>query len=250
MSNDKARVPPGKVLRFSDSLDHAVRAGARLRKGERTRLRLKWAAAVVLERNGYLNMRVADICKLAKVSSATLYLYYKNTSEITLEILGEFLQAAGRLAGGKGPHGDAFEAILHATQEMVEFFAANAGLMRCLIQISDEVPEFAELWRTSSDAWYRRIAQSVARRTRAGAHNDDVVLFAVYAVGGMVDQLLRDLFVLRNPALEELRARLAPTSRELSELLSILWYRALYGANPSSASIERGNRLLNLQLRR
>ena len=46
------------------------------RKGERTRLRLKAAAARVLERIGYRDMRVSDICDEGGSALASFYFHF------------------------------------------------------------------------------------------------------------------------------------------------------------------------------
>lgn len=238
-----------QFLRYSDFLDHQIKTAPKKRKGERTRDRLQWAAACVLEDVGYRNMRISDICEIAEISPATLYLYYENKTELTEAVLTEFIQLVGRMAVSKGPFDDPFDAIHSSTKEMVEIFVANAGIMRCLIQLSEEVPSFAELWRTSNGRWYQRIAHSVSRRMgEEDAPSEDIILFAVYAVGGMVDQFLRDLFVFRNPSLELLIRNVAPSLDDLSELLSIMWYRGIYGCNPPRHNVSVGTDLLRLTL--
>jgi len=88
----------------------------------------------------------------------------------------------------------------------------------------------------SNDAnhrWYARIAASVLSRFPAAKEERDAVRLAVYALGGMMDELVRRLFAAHDPHLETLVHQVTPDDERLAAFLSILWHRALYRADPS-----------------
>ena len=62
-------------------------------KGEKARARLMQAALVVLERDGYHKMRIADVTREAGVAQGLFYHYFKDLKSLTVEVLTDFAQA-------------------------------------------------------------------------------------------------------------------------------------------------------------
>ena len=60
------------------------------RKGQRTRNRLKAAAAQALEENGFHALKMGDVCAAADVSQGAIYQYFDNKQHITFEVLKDF----------------------------------------------------------------------------------------------------------------------------------------------------------------
>jgi TetR/AcrR family transcriptional repressor of nem operon len=206
-------------------------AGPR-RKGERTRDRIRLAAVELLNEVGYRQMKVSDVCQRAGVTPPVLYLYFENKVALTANVLEEFLnQFMAASADGAGR--TAYAAIHQANLQWVSRARANAGLMRCLLDLSEDEPEFGVLFARVSHTWYQRIAESVVRRFPEGRVERAAIELVVYALGGMIDELTRKLFTSRAPDVVRLVGRVAPTDAALAEFLSVLWYRALYGADPT-----------------
>jgi hypothetical protein len=65
-------------------------------------------------------------------------------------------------------------------------------------------------------------------------------LLLAYALGGISEAALRERYILRNPAFRELK--LSP--EEMADWLAVLFYRALFAANPPPARRLRAGRLL------
>ena len=82
--------------------------------------------------------------------------------------------------------------------------------------------------------WNRRIGQSI-KGTFDPPLSEEERLLLGYALGGMADDLLGQLYAIRNPDLKAPKSR--DERRRVCELLSILWYRAVYGKSPSKAMI-------------
>jgi len=200
------------------------------RKGERTRLRLKAAAARVLERIGYRDMRVSDICDEAGSALASFYFHFENKTQITREVLAEFLDYWNRIRP-RPAEGGTFAAMCDANYHFILAFEANAGLMRCLLQLGDDVPEFQSLWQERSGMWLKGVSRSLVKRGEA-APNDPSLLLRLHILGGAIDQLLRDLYVVGHDKARELVAEVAPTNKDLAIFVSRLWYRALFGRDP------------------
>ncbi|MGE0443102.1 MAG: TetR/AcrR family transcriptional regulator [Gemmatimonadales bacterium] len=207
------------------------RAAGPRRKGERTRDRIRLAAVDLLNESGYRQLKVADVCDRAGITPPVLYLYFDTKVALVLEVLTEFLDrfiAQAVEAGG----GTAYQTIFQANLQWVRLARANAGLMGCLLEVADEVPEFATLFREASRGWYQRIADSVLRRFPAARADRGELELALYALGGMIDDLTRKLFTTRAPEVTRLVAEVAPDDESLARFLSVMWHRALYGADP------------------
>ncbi len=235
-------------IRFEDVLAERHRRAPARRKGERTRDRLKLAAVRALEQRGYLQLRVADICRRARVSDAVFYVYFSNKGEITVEVLSEFLDhtfEVGEAPDGK-PQRSLFEALEHTNRRWISAVRANAGLTRCLLQLADQVPPFRELVSRRNHQWYLHVTRALLRRVGAGELDEGAPLLAVHALGGMIDELCSKVFVGREPHAVALAERVVPTEAALAEFVSILWYRALFGREPVAARHPAGRALQRL----
>lgn len=203
-------------------------------KGERTRERIRLAAIDVLNAIGYRDMKVSDVCEAAGISPPVLYLYFENKLALTEEVLRDFLES---FMAGAGPAGHAsarspYEAIYAANLNWIAAARANAGLIRCLLQFADEVPEFADLFAEANRRWYERIARATIARFARIEIDERQVTLAAYALGGMMDEMVRKLFAAHDPGLAALAGEIARDDAELARFLSILWYRALFAADP------------------
>ena len=225
-------------LQFSHVLAERLDRTPPKRKGDRTRLRLKVAAAAILDRVGYRDLRVGDICALAEIAPATFYFHFQDRVEITREVLVEFLDYLAATYGRSGPD-DTFEAMRAINLYYIRIFAANAGLMRCLLQLSDDEARFREVWQERSAEHYRRVAARLERRDGRLRDLGPVLLVQVHLLGGLVDQLLRDLYVHAHPQLKQTVGAVAATPEALADLVARRWYRSLFACDPADARPDR-----------
>lgn len=216
---------------------------ADLGRGERTRISLKVAAVQALERIGYHDLTVSEVAKRARVSDATFYLYFKNKTEITVEVLTDFLdnlQSRSESARQEDP----FLSIYEANVRLIEAMQANAGLFRCLLQLADETEEFAAVNHRWTYDWYLRVAHSIMRRQGRSALSENSAVFAAYALGGMVDDIMRRLLVHNDAQLNRVSGELFSSHEELAEYLAVIWYRAIYGADPKTTPKSKAAKML------
>lgn len=207
---------------------------------------LKKAASRVLGRIGYRAMRLADIADEADVNVSLFYHYFSSKADITREILTELLESGiKRASETRAPTPqDPFDAILNANLVTVDTYASTPGLMRCLLHFDEEATEFSELYRKVSLDWNRRVARDLARRIPDASLSDKQRLMIAYALGGMVDNFLFDLYVDRNPVLAESFKEI----HEVAVFLSILWYRSIYLINPPASRLQGFSGFLSLTL--
>ncbi len=238
--DDQAGSEP--ILRYADYLQHELLHNPKRTKGERTKEALKLGAIRVLDDVGYHAMRVSDLCEAAQVGSATFYLYFENKADITLQVLSEYLEQGVALLPSRQVGMTAFDSIRASNQRWLEVGRANAGLLRCVLQLGDEEPGFRELVQRSNRAWYERIALSISRRFPEGAVSEDAALLAAYCLGGMMDELARKLIVYPDPDLQALTGRTAASDAEIAEFFAVLWHRALYGGLPIDGVLSPASR--------
>jgi TetR/AcrR family transcriptional repressor of nem operon len=223
------------VFSFRDWVESRQREAGLRRKGERTRDRIRLAAVELLNEVGYRDMKVSDVCDRAEVSPPVMYLYFQNKLALTEDVLRDFLENFMTRSTSGSASRTPYEAIYDANLRWLASARANAGLLRCLLQVSDEVPELAELFARANHSWYARVAQSVTHRFPAAAPEQPAITLAVYALGGMMDELSRKLFAMRDPHLLALTDAVASSDEALARFLSVLWHRALYGFDPGPA---------------
>ena len=233
----------GPIGRYTDYLQAQLQSSTFASKGERTRFRLKIAAAKCLQDSGFQDLKVADVCRHAHVALGTFYVYFPDKSVIAAEVLLDFGDAlyaqAQRVAHGSSD----FEAILLTHQFFVAAYQRNAGLVRCLIQLEDQIPKFRTRWRERRLQWLARVARSIARRSGHPEIADGMGVQIAYALEGLVFQYLYDVFVRQEPILK----RNAGSSQQIAELLSVLWYRAVYCENPPPDQVAHAKAALDLR---
>lgn len=221
-------------VQFRELVVARQKQAAPQRKGEITRDRIRLAAVDLLNELGYRDLKVSDICRRARVTTPVLYLYFDGKEALAQDVLREFLaefSVSTQGETGRTP----YQAIYDANLRWLKSARANAGLMRCLLELSDETPEFARLFASASNDWYLRIAQSVVHRFPAAAADEAQIHLLVQALGGMMDEFSRRLFASRDANLAALVRKVAPQDEALAGLLTGIWYRALYATDPPDA---------------
>lgn len=219
-------------LVFAATLLAAARDGT-ARKTERTRARL--LAALARELGSGLarhDLKVAEVTRTAGLAHGTFYRYFPDMPaavEALIEEFASFVQA--HLAAGRDVEADGRERVKAATLVFARLFRRNAGLMRCLIGLTAEETAFARAYRRLNRDWYGRVAGAIAKGRQDGSSPDEL-LPSAYALGGMTDEFLAQIYLRRVPAL----AHLAHDEEKIAEILTDLWCFGAYGARRPSAS--------------
>jgi TetR/AcrR family transcriptional repressor of nem operon len=213
---------------FTAQLEHKLKKAPPKRKGDRTRERLKLGAARVLENVGYHALRIVDITEAAETSDGSFYIYFKDKKDITLCVLQEFLEnmQQGELTSQE-PR-TAFQSIRESNLGWLAIVRSNAGLMRCVLQLADEDPEFGRVAHEINRNWLERIARSVVRNHPDGNVEYTAALFASFALGAMMDELIRHIAVYPKQSLLSFLDEVCPTDEDLADALSVIWFRTLY----------------------
>jgi AcrR family transcriptional regulator len=226
--------PDQTSIRFTEALEASAKAGPQ--KTGRTRFRLLASMARQLM-NGVdrRDLKVADVAREAGLAHGTFYRYFsdvRNAMDVLIEEFAQFVRT--ELSGAR--QGEAgTRTRVHATMLVyARLYAENAPLMRCLVDLGTEPSAFAASYQKLNRAWYERMAQAIKKRQpefgTAGAEPQGDPLAIAYALGGMVDDFLAQVFLRREPAL----AHLAGAPDAIADLLTSLWMRAAYGELPES----------------
>ena len=206
-----------------------------LAKGERTLIRLKIGVVKALESAPYQTLTMSQIAREAGLSYGLFYHYFKDKEAAVLEVLGDFLrhteQAYAAIHMGEDPYGSLYLPNLF----YLDVNRRNPGVTRACLTVSEEVGSFREQWIGVVDRWHRRMAEAIRRHQHdSDALQPDAELVA-YALGGMIDQLCRQAYAQKNPFL----TRLVRSTEELAEVISILWYRAIYARDPDPDLVQK-----------
>ena len=145
------------------------------------------------------------IARSAGLSHGAVYKYFQNKKHVTLEVLTECVERSMRLMLPDQLGTDAQERIHHATLRQVKLFIANVGLTRCIRQLGDELPEFNQLVLRTNTEWCDLVARGLVKRWQPRPAGVELAGAVAAALGAMVDELMHDIFVRRNPRLADYR---------------------------------------------
>lgn len=202
------------------------------RKVERTRLRLEIATAELLEEMSYGRLTVNDITERAGLAHGTFYRYYAGKHEIVLAVMQGFLGSIRGMRASLGRVEDPYAAIHAANRHYVEVYRRNVGLMRCLLTLRTDDPLVAEIGSRADAGLVVRVMRSMARFGAPTARLPPLRQeLLIHSVVGAVDALLRKVYGASEPPL----ARFADDPEAIATVLSDIWFRALYAADPPTA---------------
>jgi AcrR family transcriptional regulator len=223
-------VPPAV---YADHLRQVLSVTKFPTKGDKTRHRLRVAAAQALEGGGYQGLKVADVCALADVALGTFYVYFRDKTEIAIDVVLSFVEhlylGAREAARGAGDFGTIYRTNLF----FVQAYRANPGLMRCHVQLQSDEPAFRTVWQPRHRAWIEVIARSIQRRSSDPAMTGRRALRVAAALEGMVFHYLYSAAVTHQSPAEGDDADAAA----MAETLSVLWYRGVHGRDPDRAEV-------------
>ncbi len=145
-------------------------------KGERTRALIVEAARRVFERVGYLDCRVTDIVKEARLSHGAFYTYFPSKREVFQQVsgdVGDMINTAISHAPEDQP-GETFENLLRANARYLEVYRANARILMVGDQINMTDPVLHERRLQSRRRHVNRVARMIVRLQERGIANRDV----------------------------------------------------------------------------
>lgn len=138
-------------------------------KGQRTKAALVRAAAVVFERDGFLDARIADIAAEAEVATGTFYTYFDSKEAIFHEVVDELIDELyhqSHVGDMAGP--DPVARISAANRLYVEAVARHAGLYAVMVQVASINADFRRRRQDSRLAFVDRAARGLRHLQETG----------------------------------------------------------------------------------
>lgn len=202
-------------------------------KRARTRNALIAATAEQMETHGYAALTIDGITESAGVARGTFYLYFSNRSEAVFAVRRKF-SALMRARRPRHPRGSNHYRVLFAMNLFyVRTYRLNARLLAGREALVQDQPRSALLRDFLNNRWARLILRDIIRRKGLDPdlERDRRSMLAARAAIAMSDELLREALIYDSPLMKDL----GQDDELLAEVMSVLWYRMLYGGHPKGA---------------
>tara|TARA_B110000902_G_scaffold218309_1_gene252064 strand:- start:2181 stop:2912 length:732 start_codon:yes stop_codon:yes gene_type:complete len=204
-------------------------------KGEKAKAKLKKAALAVMSEVGYHKMRIGDVTKQAGVAAGLFHHYFTDLKSLTHEVMEDFVAKSLNVESIEKSvsKGDWYGRIFAHNRLVVVSYAERPGIMRCMLQLADEDREFAQLLRNNFVKQLGWLVDAMPRLYPQATFSKHQFLMMVYALGGTGETILRDYYINSEPALIENKV----TVDEMTELLTVIFYRGLFLQNPPAEKL-------------
>jgi AcrR family transcriptional regulator len=204
-------------------------------KAQATREKLKDACRRALDRVGYADLKIADVTSEAGVAVGLFYHYFKDLRSLVLELMEELSAGLAEIQEDQADPTPEwlFDRIRAHHLLILRNYQVQPGLTRAFFQIGEDIPGF----RDRVMLQYERELLFLIGKARAvfpqRAIADKDALILAYALGGITSHPMRERHTHRDPRITEGSLGAEATA----EWLSVLFYRALLGAEPPAAAL-------------
>jgi len=181
-------------------------------------------------------MRIADVTGEAGVAQGLFYHYFKDLKSLTLEVLTDFAQASNDpLQIEKNvSRGDWYARIYAHNLVIVRGYARRPGVMRCLLQLADEDEEFSGMLRENYRNQLMWLVDLMPKLFPQVRFKKQQALMVVYSLAGIGEGLIREYFINESKTLRAANL----TVEQFAELLTTMFYRALFLQHPNEKQIK------------
>ena len=167
-------------------------------RANRTRQALVGAARKVFERDGFLDARITDISKAARVSHGTFYTYFRSKEEVFGEVVEELVSDMSTPPAS--PSDGPADRIRAAISHYLTAYQRNARLMATFEQASTISEDIRRMRAQSRSVFVSRTFRAIARWQAQGLADPSVdAHYAANALGNMVDRFAYVWLVLGDP---------------------------------------------------
>ena len=188
-------------------------------KGRKTRERILAGARRAFEARGnYVDTRIADITREARVAYGSLYTYFDSKEAVFRELAVEVVDSMYARARSSYRGADPIRRMESANRGFMEAYRDSAQMMAVIEQAGSLYQEFHDLRRQLRNRFVHRIETSIRLMQERGLADPDLdVHTAAHALVSMTDNFLYVWFVLEEPFDDEIALG----------TLNRLWGRAL-----------------------
>jgi AcrR family transcriptional regulator len=191
-------------------------------RGAQTKQALLAAARRVFERKGFVESRVSDIVREAKVSHGTFYTYFDTKEAIfkavSLAVVETMLADMTADLSVAGPSPDFHDRVRDSVRRYVRAYRPHATIIGLMEQVGTFSPEMRQLRLDVRAAFVRRTERGIARMQAAGHADPDLdVEYTAESLGAMLEHITYLWFSLNHPFDEQ----------RIIDTLSGIWERTL-----------------------
>lgn len=182
-------------------------------------------------------MRVQDVTEHAGVASGLFYRYFRDLREVVAEIASDFFDELVEASGSLDDQSDPFEWIYRNHSAVVDRFARNPGILACLFGLSGDYEEFDRIWKDNAHSWNLQVAeflQTSANLDKTHAEN------LAYVLGAMTEGVIYQALIRHTEDL----VRFGERPEDVAEIISVMWYRAIFLRDPPADKLSLAGRRL------
>ncbi len=163
-------------------------AGPVTDRGAARKNELLLAARRVFERIGFIDARVADIAKEAKVSHGTFYTYFETKDDVFMAVSRQVIDEMVQSMGSTIPT-DGFDERVHKSIErFVEAYRPQAKMIALMEQVGTFTPALRDLRLEVRSTFVDRTVRGIERMKAEGRTPPDLdVLYTAESLGAMLE---------------------------------------------------------------
>src|SRR6185503_1234180 len=127
------------------------------------------------------------ISRRAGQAKGTFYLYFDTKDAFLLELLRGYVAFEFATFPAFLPSETAFQAYLRRIGWYERTFARTAGVLRCMLQMSETEPKIRRLWHDRNAGIVDRVEAETIARLAAPVRDRQLLRLVIRTVGTMVD---------------------------------------------------------------
>jgi AcrR family transcriptional regulator len=227
VKSDSARVRMTVANRSKKSEDDVPKR-RNWTKGTRTRRALLDATQRLLERDGFHALKVSEIAPEAGLSPGIFYTYFEDKNQVALEVFREVVAKDEAIIYAESGPADPFDAVLQHMRLYVQQMLSEGAMPKAILQMLDALPEARAIWHEYSSRIARRIASGLEKRAPGTVADEAARIIYAHAAQAMCDTLLINMKSYKHADYQPI----AGDMERIAQVLSIIWFRMLYGKTP------------------
>ncbi len=218
-------------------------AAALKARGLRSRDLIKRAARDALNEKGFRSLRVQDVTERAGVANGLFYRYFRDLREVVAEVSSTFFDELLARTSALTDRSDPYKWIYDNHYLVVEGFARNPGILACLFGLTGDYAEFDGIWKRNAHTWNLGVAGFL--RETAGFAPVTAERMG-FVLGAMTEGVIYQELIRHTEDLAQLGRR----PEDIAEVIAVMWYRAIFLANPPARKLRApGRRLIHSRAR-
>ena len=212
-------------------------------RGLRSREKLKAATGELLNEQGYRDLRVQDITSRAGVATGLFYRYFHDLREIVGEVARDFFAELLQDVKPVTEYEHPYDWISVTLTDVVRRFAENSGILAVLFGLAGDYEEFDQIWKENAHKWNLQVAEYLKRELGC---DTAVARRMGFVLGAMTEGVVYQALIRRTQDLLEIGDK----PEDIADVLAVMWYRAIFFADPPAERLRASGRRLVTTRRR